>query len=228
MVLLLVSFMAYFIANLIFKIEFAEYQLWPLVILVPMWMLSAPLFYSFITSLLEDEVVGRKIHWMWHIIPSMAALVVTIIAAVLFTNEEIIDIVSESAKYKASASTAFARGIFISIHVIWLLQWLLYFWFLDKLFKKQKSIYNIYYGSYETRNEDLYIRMKVLLLIMSAIDIMMWVFLFGKPVWILSFNLIFGIISGLIIISGKEQVDIKKYRMYKLNSHHHEVEFSGK
>ncbi|HBH06101.1 MAG TPA: hypothetical protein DDX92_05830 [Flavobacteriales bacterium] len=228
LVLMLVSLLAYFIANLIFKIEFAAYQLWPLVILIPLWMLSAPLFYSFVTSLLEDEVVGKKINWIWHIILPVVSFIIAIIAALLFTNEEIIDIVSESSKSRDTFSTGIARGIFVAVHLFWFLQWLVYFRLLDKLFKKQKRVYNIFYGSYETRNEDLYIRMKFLVIIMTAMDLLVWVFLFVSPSWILSFNLLFGILTALIIISGREQVDMKKYRMYKLNSHHHEVEFSRK
>jgi uncharacterized membrane protein YbaN (DUF454 family) len=160
---------------------------------------------------------------LWNFIPAIYSVLILVVGLSIFSIQEVNDILTVQRLDSGESIKIVARVVLISAHVLWYIQ---LFWYTKKIrdvYLHQKKKFGKFYAQYEERNEKLMVREVAILMMVGVYDLMFWVVRVRSPYLMILVNVVFGVILTYMIISGREQIDIKRYRMYKLDSHKHEL-----
>jgi uncharacterized paraquat-inducible protein A len=184
----------------------------------------APLLYKYFQSLLQESYIFT-FKDMKHFIVSFVLLGLTLLLALTVSKAELLHVLNnrfdEGRDFYGITALIF---IYIIGYPLLIIQWILYFAFINKLIHNQKKRYGKFYGSYERRNEQLIRRVFFALTGVFIISFLMLFFQISQNLIIILSNIFVAILIGVAINAGHEQVDMKRYRMYKLNSHEEEIQ----
>lgn len=221
----LFTLLSMFIYNLMTEVEMAFFQIIAFAIFMPVSMLVGPVLYMFQNSLMgkKSKLLGSGSVFL-HLLPTLYTILVLVLGMVLYTPKELNDILTIADFEEGAPSKLYARWVLGSTHVLWYLQLAYYGKRINKLFAKQKRKYGKFYASYEERNEVLMLRGLTVLGLVGVYDFLFWVLKIRTSTIFILVNFVIGGLLAWLIISGREQINIKRYRMYKLNSHEHELD----
>lgn len=220
----LFSVLSFFLFNLMTEVEMGETQIIGFVLLMPLSMLAGPLLLMYQKSLMgvKHKLLGHhKI--ALNFVPAIYSILILIVGLSIFSIQEVNDILTLQKLDSGLTMEKIARYVLVSAHVLWYLQ---LFWYTKKInlvYDKQKRKYGKFYAQYEERNEKLMTREVIILMMVGFYDLMFWVVRVRNPYLMIMVNVVFGVLLAYLIIAGREQIDIKRYRMYKLDSHKHEL-----
>lgn len=197
------------------------------VILMPISMLASPILLMYQTSLMgkSQKLLGTGPIYI-HFIPAVYAIVILGIGLTLFTTSELNTILTDQKLDSENKMEIIARWILVSVHVVWYVQLFVYNRMIQNVYRHQRIKYGKFYADYEERNEQLMLRQIVILSMVGVYDVMFWVIRLRIPWLLVVSNIVFGGFMLYLIISGREQINKKKYRMYKLSSHEDEIKGS--
>ena len=220
----LFSLLSFFLFNLMTEVEMGGIQIIGLVILMPLSMLAAPLMLMYHKTLMgfKSKLLGTN-NVIWNFIPFIYSIIVILIGLSYFSVNEVNDIFISQRINSGDKIKIIARLVLISAHALWYLQLGWYSLKVKEVYDNQKRKFGKFYAQYEERNEKLMNREVIILLMVGVYDLMFWVVRIRHPYLLILVNISFGVILSYLILSGKEQIDIKRYRMYKLDSHKHEL-----
>lgn len=221
----LFTLLAMFLYNLMTEVEMAFFQIIAFAIFMPMSMLTGPVLLMFQNSLMgkKRKLLGDGSVFV-HLIPTIYTILVLVIGIVMYSPKELNDILTIANFDEGAPSELYARWILGSTHVLWYAQLIYYAKRISKIFNRQKRKYGKFYASYEERNERLMLRGVAVLGVVGVYDFLFWVLKIRTSTIFILVNFVIGALLAWLIISGREQINIKRYRMYKLNSHEHELD----
>ncbi len=220
----LMAMLGYFVYNQLSQVDTGWYQIASFSVLMPFSMMAIPFLYFFLRSLMEKHIIADySIPMFFHFIPAFFAIG-TVVAGFLFLDTDQINDIITRQKDIDQTKLKVGRIVLMSVHFLYYAQMVIYFEIVNRIFQKQKRIYGKYFGSYELRNEVRALRILVAMIALAIYDIVFWVFEVQNPYVIITMNFLAGLAVTLIIVSGRDQIGIKRYRIYKLRSHHHELE----
>ncbi len=104
-----------------------------------------------------------------------------------------------------------------------IVQWSFYVVLLTKIMNKRRRIYSKYYGTLEQRNSSLIQRIFAMYLGIFFISFILSVFKVQSNLIIFLSNAACCTFIVLAVLYGNEQLNMQKYRMYKLSSHEEEI-----
>ena len=187
------------------------------------WFSTPPLLYYFYVSLQTPNYKLDKSIYK-HFITSLVAVVISMGLIFLLPKSQYLEVLNHRFQDSPSFEHNFYQVLlfFIGSPMVFI-QWFIYYLLLHRLIKDQQTYYGKFYGSYEKRNETLMRRTFYSLIAIFAMSFGIQFFQITDPVYIILINLIQGALMYFIISSGREQIDIKSYRMYKLSSHQEEI-----
>ncbi|MGB1003436.1 MAG: hypothetical protein ACPGVC_04355, partial [Salibacteraceae bacterium] len=223
----LFSVLSFFLFNLMTEVEMGETQILGFVVLMPFSLLAGPLLLMYQKSLNGEKrkLLGVK-GIIWNFVPSIYSVVILIVGISVFSIQEVNDILTTQKMNAGEREMIVARLILISAHVLWYIQLFWYNLKIGKIFKAQKKKFGKFYAQYEERNEKLLNRIVIILMMIAVYDLMFWIVRVRNPYLMIVVNIAFGVSLAFMIVSGREQIDIKRYRMYKLDSHMHELDLA--
>ena len=220
----LLALLSFFLFNLMTEVEMNSIQIMAFMMLLPISMLAAPILLMYQTSLMgrSKKLLGDG-SIVLHAFSALLVTVVLISGMFVFSFDELNDILTSQKLESKEVYKIAARWILVGAHFMWYAQLIWYTRKIQMVYAKQRRKYGKYYAEYEERNEQLMLRQVVILMMVGVYDLMFWVVRVRNPILLIIANLVFGLLLAYLIISGKEQIDKKKYRMYKLSSHEDEV-----
>lgn len=200
-------------------------QIFGFVILMPFSMIAGPLMLMYQESLMgrSYKLLGKS-KIFWHFVPAIYSLLILIVGLFMFSINELNDILTIQHLESTDQLERVSRSVLVSAHVLWYIQ---LFWYIKKIrsiYIHQERKYGKFYASYEQRNEQLMLRQLIILFFVACYDLMFWVVRVRNPYLLIVANIFFGVALTYLVIAGREQINIKRYRMYKLNSHEHELD----
>jgi len=206
------------------EVEMGEAQIIGFVILMPFSMLAGPLMLMYQKSLMGNKrkLLGHS-KIAWNFIPAVYSIIILIVGLAVFSINEVNDIVSIQRVNSGDFDKIIGRIVLVSAHVLWYIQLFWYTFKIKSVYYNQKRKFGKFYAQYEERNEKLMIRQVAILMMIGVYDLMFWIVRVRSPYLMILVNVIFGVLLGYLVLSGREQIDIKRYRMYKLDSHKHEL-----
>lgn len=221
----LFALLSMFIYNLMTEVEMAFFQIIAFAIFMPLSMLAGPLLLMFQQSLMgkKRKLLGEGSKVLLHFLPALYTILVLVVGLVLYSAEELNEILTIADFDEGDLPTLYARWVLGSTHVLWYVQLLWYAKRIGKLFEHQKRKYGKFYASYEERNERMMLQGLAVLGMVGVYDFLFWVIKIRTGTLFILVNFIVGGLLVWLILSGREQINIKRYRMYKLNSHEHEL-----
>jgi hypothetical protein len=221
----LFSVLSFFLFNLMTEVEMGETQILAFVVLMPFSLLAGPLLLMYQKSLMGEKrkLLGKN-GIIWNFVPAIYSVLILIAGLSVFSFQEVNEILTTQKLDSGDNQMIIARFILISAHVLWYIQLFWYSFKIGKVFNVQKRKFGKFYAQYEDRNEKLLNRIVVILMMVAIYDLMFWIVRVRNPYLLLIVNISFGIALGYMIVAGREQIDIKRYRMYKLDSHLHELD----
>lgn len=187
------------------------------------WLSLAPLLYRYFHSLRTNDYTLTST-FLKHLASGIIVSMVVFVLSFLVEHH----IYIEALNYRFQNDASFERNvykiiIFILGSPVLAFQWVLYFYFLKQTIKAQQRSYGKFYGSYEQRNELLMKRIYFGMAFIFFISFCAQFFQLKDPIYIFIINLFQSFATIYIIQAAKEQIDMKKYRMYKLSSHLEEI-----
>lgn len=202
-----------------------ETQILAFIVLMPFSLLAGPLLLMYQKSLMGEsrKLLGKE-GIMWNFIPALYSVVILVVGMSMFSMQEVNDILTTQRIDDGDIEMVIARTILISAHVLWYIQLFWYNFKINRVFRAQKRKFGKFYAQYEERNEKLMNRIVIILMMVAVYDLMFWIVRVRNPYLMIAVNIGFGVFLAYMIISGREQIDIKRYRMYKLDSHLHELD----
>lgn len=223
----LFSVLSFFLFNLMTEVEMGETQILAFVILLPFSFLAGPLLLMYQKTLMGDKkkLLGRT-GIIWNFVPAIYSIVILVLGISIFSVQEVNEILTTQKMDSGEMDKIVARVILISAHVLWYIQLFWYNLKINKVFSHQKKKFGKFYAQYEDRNEKLLNRIVLILMMVAIYDLMFWIVRVRNPYLMIAVNISFGVALGYMIIAGREQIDIKRYRMYKLDSHLHELDLA--
>lgn len=183
----------------------------------------APLLYLFFKSLLHPNF---KINFenLRHLIFPLTMFFTGACFALFMPAGTLIDFLNARFDGNITTFTPRAFRIFYSVGFPLLVaQWGLYIYFLRKIVLKRREIYRKYYGSLEKRNQQLIKRISLCYLSIFALSFLSFALNVQNSLIIFMINSVFCILIIFSVLAGNEQLNMKKYRMYKLSSHEEEI-----
>ena len=206
------------------EVEMNSIQIMAFMMLLPISMLAGPILLMYQTSLMgkSNKLLGSG-PIVLHGFSALVVAIVLISGMFVFSFDDLNDILTSQKLESKEVYKIAARWILVGAHFLWYAQLIWYTGKIQKVYAKQRRKYGKYYAEYEERNEQLMLRQVVILMMVGVYDLMFWVVRVRSPLLLIFANVVFGVLMGYLVISGKEQIDKKKYRMYKLSSHEDEV-----
>ena len=221
----LFTILSFFLFNLLTEVEMGSIQIFGFVLLLPFSMIAGPLMLMYQETLMghSHKLLG-KTKIFWHFVPAIYSLVILLAGLFMFSIDELNDILTIQHLESTDRIERISRGVLVSAHILWYIQ---LFWYIKKIrsiYVHQQRKYGKFYASYEERNEQLMLRQMIILFFVAFYDLMFWVVRVRNPYLLIAANIFFGVVLTYLVIAGREQINIKRYRMYKLNSHEHELD----
>ena len=207
------------------EVEMGEVQILGFVVLLPFSFLAAPFLLMYQKSLMgnKSKLLGKS-GIFWNFIPSIYSVVIVVIGLSVFSVQEVNEILTTQRLNSGDTTKIIARFILISAHVLWYIQLFWYNFKIRNVFRVQKKKFGKFYAQYEERNEKLMNRIVIIFMMVGVYDLMFWIVRVRNPYLMIMVNVLFGFALAYMIVAGREQIDIKRYRMYKLDSHLHELD----
>ena len=207
------------------EVEMGEFQILGFVVLMPFSLLAAPFLLMYLKSLMgnKKKLLGTK-GIIWNFIPSLYSIVILVVGVSIFSVQEVNETLTTQKLNSGEPDKVIARFILISAHVLWYVQLIWYNIKIRKVFSDQRRKFGKFYAQYEERNEKLMNRIVVIFVMVGIYDLMFWIVRVRNPYLMIFVNVLFGVALVYMIVAGREQIDIKRYRMYKLDSHKHELD----
>ncbi len=188
------------------------------------WFSLAPLLYRYFHSLRSNDYAFNRL-FIKHLAPGIFVSLVVFVLSFVVDSETYIEVLNHRFEDDASFErSAYKIIIFILGSPLLLFQWIVYFYFLTQTIQLQQRSYGKFYGSYEQKNELLMKRIYFSMASIFLISFCAQFFQLKDPFVIMFINLFQSIATIFIFQAGKEQINIKKYRMYKLSSHLEEIQ----
>jgi hypothetical protein len=221
----LLSVLSFFLFNLMTEVEMGETQILGFVILMPFSLLAGPLMLMYQKSLMgEKRKLLGHVRIILNFLPSIYSVVILFFGISVFSMQEVNQILTTQKLNSGDTQKVIARVVLISAHIIWYVQLFWYSLKIHSVFVAQKKKYGKFYAQYEERNEKLMTRIVLILMMVGIYDLMFWIVRVRSPYLMILVNVTFGIGLAYMVMAGREQIDIKRYRMYKLDSHKHELD----
>tara|TARA_Y100000782_G_scaffold114966_1_gene153832 strand:- start:9944 stop:10735 length:792 start_codon:yes stop_codon:yes gene_type:complete len=185
--------------------------------------LIGPLLFFYNESLLHRKPRFKN-QYKVHLFPSLLVFIL-LTTSFFYIGEDKFgqSILLTSSESYSGMENIFAYLILFLKTTFFYLHLLFYYYLINKNQDRHKKKYGKFYADYEKRNELLLLRIFISILGLIVTQVILELFKADNPYLIIGCNLAAGILIVLIFISGKEQVEIRKYRMYKLSSHEHEI-----
>ena len=220
----LVSLLAFFLFNLMTEVQMGSFQIIGFVVLMPISMLASPILLMYQTSLMgkSQKLLGKGPIFI-HFIPAVYTIIILSIGLTVFSTNELNEILTDQKLDSENHLALIARWVLVSAHVVWYIQLYIYNRMIQGVYRHQRLKYGKFYADYEERNEQLMLRQIVILTLVGVYDLMFWVLRVRSSYLLVIANIIFGALMFYLIVSGREQINKKKYRMYKLSSHEDEI-----
>lgn len=184
----------------------------------------APLLYIYFRSLLTKTFVFQRSNIKHFSIPFLFFIISTF--SVIFSSEQ--DIISVL-NHRFEKGVNFERSftlimVYLIGYPLLVVQWAVYVAYTFKLIRKQKKKYGKFYGSFEKRNEVLIKRLHMYLAGIFVISFIITFLQISNEKVIIALNSVVAVLITLAVYYGQEQVNMKKYRMYKLSSHKEDID----
>lgn len=185
----------------------------------------APFLYLYFKSLLKKKTTLQASYLKHFYLPAIV-FITGIVFTLTLPAEQLIDFLNMRFEKGILDKNFTLYSIFYTLGFpLLIIQWLVYVYLLLKIIKKRRKWYSKYYGSLEKRNQTLISRIFILYMGVFIISFILSVLKVQSHLVILITNLsICGFIT-LAVLNGNEQINMQKYRMYKLSSHEEEIEF---
>ncbi len=221
----LFAVLSFFLFNLMTEVEMGEFQILGFVVLFPFSFLAAPFLLMYQKSLMgeKSKLLGET-GVIWNFVPSIFSVLILVIGLAMFSVQEVNEILITQRLNSGDSIKINARLILISAHLMWYVQLFWYNFKIRSVFRAQKRKFGKFYAQYEERNEKLMNRIVIIFMMIGVYDLMFWIVRVRNPYLMILVNVIFGIALAYMIMAGREQIDIKRYRMYKLDSHMYELD----
>lgn len=189
-----------------------------------LWFVAPPMLYYFYISLQTHNYELDKPAFRKHLITGGVIFTFSMLILGLLPIEQYMEVLNFRFQDSPTFEHNFYRFALFSLGTpLLFLQWFFYYFLLDRLIKEQQTYYGKFYGSYEKRNEQLMRRTFHFLIAIFAMSFGVQFMQITNPIYIILINLIQGTLLYFVISAGREQIDIKSYRMYKLSSHEEEI-----
>lgn len=190
-------------------------------IYLPISLLYGIILYTYTRTLLDRKYQPETFN-RWQLLPSVLAGLFVGVIYFLTPYDQYIDYVKCSGFQWGSSD-----GLLIAFMLVRIVLYLaiigIYTFYILKQFDVQKEIYGKFYASYEVRNERYMRQILFSFIGMASIHVIYLVGIKVSDIFTIILNLTSGALAGIIYFSGKSQLDIRRYRMYKLISHEDEV-----
>lgn len=190
---------------------------------IPLMYLIAPLIYKYFQSLLlfekEFDFNILKHSYLFFIISAL-----NILLFVFMTKEDYLSVLNYRFEGDHHTFESIKRILLFTLSAPFLLvQWIFYHFRIKGLFVKQKKDYGKFFGSFEKRNRVLSYRIFNLLLFSFLISFLTIFIRLENTFFDIIGNVVISSLLFVVILSSKEQIDMRGYRMYKLSSHLEEI-----
>ncbi len=187
------------------------------------WFSIAPLLYTYFSSLQTHSFELDK-SLLKHFVLPAGLILAGIGFLVLLGENRFLEVLNHRFEEDRSFERSISKiGLFLIGTPFLAAQWVIYFKFLRSTISKQKNYYGKFYGSYEQRNEVLMNRIFYSFFAVFAVSFLVQFFQVNQSLYIILINLTLGFLVWVVMVAGREQIDMKNYRMYKLSSHEEEI-----
>ena len=223
-VLFLICLTGQSLFDVLVQVDLDDYLILSAFLFLPIAFLYGVILNTYTKSLLDRKYIPEQFNKK-QLIPSIVVFLILIILFLIWPKEEFIRNVK---CLTCNLSGEGNLGIIMLLLNCSLYLVLMPFYAVKiyGLFEKQKDLYGKYYASYELKNER---SMKNIIVSFLIIGVLHLINLMGFKLpdsMTISSNLLSGILVTGIYFSGKNQLDIKKYRMYKLISHEEDIKLN--
>lgn len=201
------------------------YQIQTLVFLIgtPLMYLIIPILYKYFQSLLLFEK-EFDFNILKHSYIFFIVLFFNLLLFLFMSKEDYLSVLNYRFEGDPQTFDSIKRVLLFSLTAPFLLiQWILYYSIIKNLFKKQKKEYGKFFGSFEKRNKVLSYRIYRFLMfsfVLSFLNIFLRV---ENTYFDILTNLSISFLLFIVILSSREQINMRSYRMYKLSSHLEEI-----
>lgn len=183
----------------------------------------APFLYLYFKSLLKKKTKVKADNIKHFILPAMV-FISGIFFTVFIPAEILIDFLNMRFEKGILDNNLAVYSIFYTLGFpMLLIQWPVYIYLLRKVIIKRRKWYKKYYGTLEQRNQKLIKRISILYLSIFSISFLLSVFKVQSNIIIFGTNFTICSFIILAVLYGNEQLNMQKYRMYKLSSHEEEI-----
>lgn len=220
---LFVCFGLHFFYELAIQIDIITLQPIFYLIFLPASYAIGPLLYIYNQSLLKKGFKMRR-KLRVHFIPSFLLFLGSIAMLTYYGNDNFGVIISDYSSTELPKSVNQGRILFLLAKTtIFYVHLLIYYFLIGRDQNKHKRKYGKFYADYEKKNEQLLFRIFLSLLGIIITQLVIQVLKLNISLIIVVSNLFSAILIAVMFFAGKKQIEIRKYRMYKLSSHEHEI-----
>ena len=215
----------YFFAYLVIaRLDLDWIQVAAFNIYTPILFAVAPGIYLFQKSLMQPKYRIKNSEW-WNFGSALVILFLTIVTTMLFGLSDMYLVVSTERTGELQGFIDTSSYVIKGIVTLGVIVFSLFFYKkTETLFENQKKKYKKFYADYEKRNEMLgKSAMRIWILILIIESFLLW-YGASSGILVIGAKLIDSVGLLIMIKFGIEQIDIRRYRMYKLSSHEHELD----
>ncbi len=220
---LLVALAFYFFYHIVSNIDIGQFQVAAFMVFLPSAFLLGPLVLLFNESLLKQHFRYPP-GFSKHFIPSGLAALYAVALLIMTPSEDYLAAINGSVIEGSSSFTMVIAKLTQLIQtVVFYIHLLAYFYFINQRQDRHKKKFGKFYADYERRNEHRMIQTFASIVGITATQLVLYVFNVTSNYVIIGLNIFSSAMIAIIFLAGKDQISIRKYRMYKLSSHEHEV-----
>ena len=220
---ILVALALYFFYHIVSNIDIGQIQVIAFMVFLPSAFLLGPLLLLFNESLLKQHFRYPP-GFSKHFIASGLAALYAITLLIITPSEDYLAAINGSLiKESSFFNIAIAKLTQLIQTVVFYIHLLTYLYFINQRQDKHKQKFGKFYADYERRNENRMIQAFASIVGIIASQLILYVFNVTSNYVIIGLNIFSSAMIAIIFLAGKDQISIRKYRIYKLSSHEHEV-----
>lgn len=192
-------------------------------IFLPASYAIGPILYLYNKSLLARKFYIKPQHRI-HFVISVIVFFVSVAMQLYYGSRDFGIIISNYGPEDLPRRVNFGRILFLLLKTtLFYIHLLVYYFLIGRDQTRHKKRYGKYYADYEKRNEKLLFRIFLCLLGVIVTQLIIQVLQLDINIVTVLSNLLSAVLISLIFFAGKKQIEIRKYRMYKLSSHEHQI-----
>lgn len=220
---LFVCFALHFFYELAIQIDIITVEPIFYLIFLPASYAIGPILYIYNKSLLSRKFIFKS-KYRLHFIVSVGVFFVSVAMHIYYGSKDFGIIISNYGPEQLPGRVNQGRILFLLLKTTFFYVHLLaYYLLIARDQAKHKKRYGKYYADYEKRNERLLFRIFLSLLGIIITQLVIQVLRLDIAAVTVAANFFSAVLIVVMFLAGKKQVEIRKYRMYKLSSHEHQI-----